>query len=358
MSTKLEGNQIWVVQQVKQDQLDMGTSIEATDFIHLQTIGDLVNTELDTQGQRGCNVSKEKGTEDLSYHFTLCSMNFAFDNELRFAKNCNYASFRFFSDSYFDYFDSVLRVGVLLYGINIDGLVLNLAGVKKVVMRITNWLGMINILYYREFLFSRFVGLYSVCTLVLATPCEHFDIIRHASVTLCSPEDEVIIDIVCGVVNSTIGHARINVTKVLAWIRMDVAAIVLIAKLSPYLSNTDDKDAYEMFRINPCCTNCCDLQNKNSVKGILSHAQAKGQQERGFRVLEHKDMFSPRTGRFSVGAAGGDATVEWTRRCRPAVVALGDGGLCGGVLLDVLLDMGQDGQAGVGGRITVHGCNC
>ncbi|KAK6787958.1 hypothetical protein RDI58_016483 [Solanum bulbocastanum] len=51
---------------------------------------------------------------------------------------------------------------------------------------------------------------------------------------------------------------------------------------------------------------------------------------------------SPRTGRFSADAAGGDAAVELTRRCRHAVVAVGDlifiyGGLRGGVLLDDLL---------------------
>ncbi|TMW99020.1 hypothetical protein EJD97_003184 [Solanum chilense] len=51
---------------------------------------------------------------------------------------------------------------------------------------------------------------------------------------------------------------------------------------------------------------------------------------------------SPRTGRFSADAAGGDAAVELTRRCRHAAVAVGDlifiyGGLRGGVLLDDLL---------------------
>lgn len=44
---------------------------------------------------------------------------------------------------------------------------------------------------------------------------------------------------------------------------------------------------------------------------------------------------SPRTGRFSADAAGGDAAVELTRRCRHAAVAVGDlifiyGGLRGG----------------------------
>ncbi|XP_042041615.1 serine/threonine-protein phosphatase BSL3-like isoform X2 [Salvia splendens] len=51
---------------------------------------------------------------------------------------------------------------------------------------------------------------------------------------------------------------------------------------------------------------------------------------------------SPRTGRFSADAAGGDAAVELTRRCRHAASAVGDlifiyGGLRGGVLLDDLL---------------------
>ena len=44
---------------------------------------------------------------------------------------------------------------------------------------------------------------------------------------------------------------------------------------------------------------------------------------------------SPRTGRYSADAAGGDASVELTRRCRHAAVAVGDlifiyGGLRGG----------------------------
>ncbi|KAG7591161.1 Calcineurin-like phosphoesterase domain ApaH type [Arabidopsis thaliana x Arabidopsis arenosa] len=51
---------------------------------------------------------------------------------------------------------------------------------------------------------------------------------------------------------------------------------------------------------------------------------------------------SPRTGRYSADAAGGDASVELTRRCRHAAAAVGDlifiyGGLRGGVLLDDLL---------------------
>ncbi|KAL9296927.1 hypothetical protein ACSQ67_022823 [Phaseolus vulgaris] len=51
---------------------------------------------------------------------------------------------------------------------------------------------------------------------------------------------------------------------------------------------------------------------------------------------------SPRTGRYSADAAGGDASVELTRRCRHAAAAIGDlifiyGGLRGGVLLDDLL---------------------
>ncbi|XP_013604374.1 PREDICTED: serine/threonine-protein phosphatase BSL2 isoform X1 [Brassica oleracea var. oleracea] len=51
---------------------------------------------------------------------------------------------------------------------------------------------------------------------------------------------------------------------------------------------------------------------------------------------------SPRTGRYSADAAGGDASVELTRRCRHAAAAVGDlifiyGGLRGGVLLDGLL---------------------
>ncbi|KAG0466155.1 hypothetical protein HPP92_017735, partial [Vanilla planifolia] len=51
---------------------------------------------------------------------------------------------------------------------------------------------------------------------------------------------------------------------------------------------------------------------------------------------------SPRTGRYSADTAGGDASVELTRRCRHAAAAVGDmiyiyGGLRGGVLLDDLL---------------------
>ncbi|CAK9190814.1 unnamed protein product [Sphagnum troendelagicum] len=51
---------------------------------------------------------------------------------------------------------------------------------------------------------------------------------------------------------------------------------------------------------------------------------------------------SPRTGRFSNDAAGGEPSVELTRRCRHAAAAVGDlifiyGGLRGGVLLDNLL---------------------
>ncbi|KAK4492295.1 hypothetical protein RD792_003098 [Penstemon davidsonii] len=51
---------------------------------------------------------------------------------------------------------------------------------------------------------------------------------------------------------------------------------------------------------------------------------------------------SPRTGRYSADAAGGDAAVELPRRCRHAAAAVGDlifiyGGLRGGVLLDDLL---------------------
>ncbi|EPS70499.1 hypothetical protein M569_04238, partial [Genlisea aurea] len=51
---------------------------------------------------------------------------------------------------------------------------------------------------------------------------------------------------------------------------------------------------------------------------------------------------SPRTGRYSADAAGGDAAFELTRRCRHAAAAVGDlvfiyGGLRGGVLLDDLL---------------------
>ena len=44
---------------------------------------------------------------------------------------------------------------------------------------------------------------------------------------------------------------------------------------------------------------------------------------------------SPRTGRYSTDAAGGDASLELTRRCRHATAAVGDlifiyGGLRGG----------------------------
>ncbi|KAJ7571101.1 hypothetical protein O6H91_01G148500 [Diphasiastrum complanatum] len=55
---------------------------------------------------------------------------------------------------------------------------------------------------------------------------------------------------------------------------------------------------------------------------------------------------SPRTGRFSADAAGGDALNELTRRCRHAAAAVGEliflyGGLRGGVLLDDLLVAGD-----------------
>lgn len=48
---------------------------------------------------------------------------------------------------------------------------------------------------------------------------------------------------------------------------------------------------------------------------------------------------SPRTGRYSADAAGGDAAVELTRRCRHAAAAVGDlifiyGGLRGGKKLN------------------------
>ncbi|WJX49981.1 Serine/threonine-protein phosphatase bsl3 [Trifolium repens] len=51
---------------------------------------------------------------------------------------------------------------------------------------------------------------------------------------------------------------------------------------------------------------------------------------------------SPRAGRYSADAAGGDASVELVRRCRHAAAAVGDlifiyGGLRGGILLDDLL---------------------
>ncbi|KAL5720658.1 Serine/threonine-protein phosphatase bsl2 [Ranunculus cassubicifolius] len=51
---------------------------------------------------------------------------------------------------------------------------------------------------------------------------------------------------------------------------------------------------------------------------------------------------TPRTGRYSADAAGGDAAVELTRRCRHAAASIGDlifvyGGLRGGILLDDLL---------------------
>jgi hypothetical protein len=51
---------------------------------------------------------------------------------------------------------------------------------------------------------------------------------------------------------------------------------------------------------------------------------------------------TPRTGRYSADAAGGEASGELTRRCRHAAAAVGDmifiyGGLRGGVLLDDLL---------------------
>eukprot|EP00249_Psilotum_nudum_P023897 c29021_g2_i2 orf=373-3453(+) len=59
--------------------------------------------------------------------------------------------------------------------------------------------------------------------------------------------------------------------------------------------------------------------------------------------LDHKGLVtSSRTGRYSADAAGGEASVELTRRCRHAAAAVGDlifiyGGLRGGVLLDDLL---------------------
>ena len=50
---------------------------------------------------------------------------------------------------------------------------------------------------------------------------------------------------------------------------------------------------------------------------------------------------TPRTGRYSADAAGGDASVELTRRCRHAAAAVGDlifvyGGLRGGNTLQSL----------------------
>ncbi|KAK1263203.1 hypothetical protein QJS04_geneDACA009371 [Acorus gramineus] len=66
----------------------------------------------------------------------------------------------------------------------------------------------------------------------------------------------------------------------------------------------------------------------------------------GGRMVEDSSSIavvtSPRTGRYSADAAGGDASVELTRRCRHAAAAVGDlifiyGGLRGGVLLDDLL---------------------
>ncbi|RRT76194.1 hypothetical protein B296_00005949 [Ensete ventricosum] len=54
---------------------------------------------------------------------------------------------------------------------------------------------------------------------------------------------------------------------------------------------------------------------------------------------------SPRTGRYSVDAAGGDASVELTRRCRHAAAAVGDlifiyGGLRGGIKVAYCLGSG------------------
>ncbi|KAI3723622.1 hypothetical protein L2E82_35368 [Cichorium intybus] len=73
---------------------------------------------------------------------------------------------------------------------------------------------------------------------------------------------------------------------------------------------------------------------------------------------------TPRTGRYSADAAGGDAAVELTRRCRHAAAAFGDlifiyGGLRGGVLLDDLLvaedvgagEMMTSAANGQGGRL-------
>ncbi|KAI7741903.1 hypothetical protein M8C21_008885, partial [Ambrosia artemisiifolia] len=64
-------------------------------------------------------------------------------------------------------------------------------------------------------------------------------------------------------------------------------------------------------------------------------------QETGVWCDTKSVVTSPRTGRYSADAAGGDAAVELTRRCRHAA-AVGDlifiyGGLRGGVVLDDLL---------------------
>jgi hypothetical protein len=51
---------------------------------------------------------------------------------------------------------------------------------------------------------------------------------------------------------------------------------------------------------------------------------------------------TPRTGRYSADAAGGDAAVELTRRCRHAAAAVNDlifiyGGLRGGKIIELAL---------------------
>ncbi|MCH87726.1 serine/threonine-protein phosphatase BSL2-like [Trifolium medium] len=51
---------------------------------------------------------------------------------------------------------------------------------------------------------------------------------------------------------------------------------------------------------------------------------------------------TPRTGRYSADAAGGDAAVELTRRCRHAAAAVGDlifiyGGLRGVMAIQIIL---------------------
>lgn len=56
---------------------------------------------------------------------------------------------------------------------------------------------------------------------------------------------------------------------------------------------------------------------------------------------------TPRTGRYSADAAGGDAAVELTRRCRHAAAAVGDlifiyGGLRGGRALNLAITYVND----------------
>ncbi|KAI7741904.1 hypothetical protein M8C21_008886 [Ambrosia artemisiifolia] len=100
-------------------------------------------------------------------------------------------------------------------------------------------------------------------------------------------------------------------------------------------------------------------QCSSSVSGMSENSGLLSQVACGFLVMQDHGLVwmigspagvwcdtksvvtSPRTARYSADAAGGDAAVELTRRCRHAA-AVGDlifiyGGLRGGVVLDDLL---------------------